>query len=861
MRLPASGGMGEVYRAALVTAIVAVSASLAALPGPTRQPVLGQIALPHSYYYRELYLPQLTSGPSGVSWTPDGKDLVYAMAGSLWRQKLESGIAQQLTDDPGADYQPDCSPDGKSVVFVRYDGRSMELMLLDLPSGKVSALTSNGAVNVEPRWSPDGRQLAYVSTEGTGHFLLHVADVRDARIVSARALTPDRRSAVGRYYYSAFDHSINPAWTKDGKELIFLSNREIAHGTGDIVRMAIDGSGGPRLVQHEETSWHARPDASPDGSRIVYSSYLGRQWQQLWLLPVSGGYPFPLTYGDYDNTSPRWSPDGRTIAFISNRSGNTALWLVNAFSGEQRPVQVRERRYRRPHRDFTLRVIDDAGHRLAARVSITDAQSRFYAPEDAWIHADDLIVPERQAVETRYFHMTGESRIALPLDDFAITVSHGPEYEVAHVEEHAGASDWSGTRTVTLKRLPMPPGAGTWWSGDLHVHMNYGGLYRNTSAHLAEQARAEDLNLVYNLIVNKEQRFPDIASFRTDRDPSSTDTLLILHGQEFHTSYWGHLALLNLTGHLLLPGYAGYPLTAATSPYPHNAAVAEMAHEQHGLVGYAHPFDEDIDPAKDAPLTNELPVDAALGKIDYYEAVGFSDHKATNAVWYRLLECGLRLPAGAGTDAMANYASLRGPVGLNRVYVPAAGPLTREAFLAATKNGRGTATNGAWLALKVGDSGPGDTVRLARGAHALAYRAMLSANFPVDHLEIVWNGKVAATLEPDKERRSADARGTLHVDRSGWLLLRAWNEGPQAEVLDIYPWATTSPIYVDVGNEPRRSRESAAYFLQWLDRIQSATEQSADYRTPAEREAVLQDVRRARAFYEQVLSSASAGHE
>ena len=45
--------------------------------------------------------------------------------------------------------------------------------------------------------------------------------------------------------------------------------------------------------------------------------------------------------------------------------------------------------------------------------------------------------------------------------------------------------------------------------------MNYGGLYRNTPAHLAEQGRAEDLNLIYDLVVNKEQRYPDIASFRT----------------------------------------------------------------------------------------------------------------------------------------------------------------------------------------------------------------------------------------------------------------------------------------------------------------------------------------------------------
>ena len=58
-------------RITLVTAVITASAALAGISGPVRQPVLGQIALPHNYYYRELYLPQLTSGPSFVSWTPD----------------------------------------------------------------------------------------------------------------------------------------------------------------------------------------------------------------------------------------------------------------------------------------------------------------------------------------------------------------------------------------------------------------------------------------------------------------------------------------------------------------------------------------------------------------------------------------------------------------------------------------------------------------------------------------------------------------------------------------------------------------------------------------------------------------------
>ena len=108
-------------------------------------------------------------------------------------------------------------------------------------------------------------------------------------------------------------------------------------------------------------------------------------------------------------------------------------------------------------------------------------------------------------------------------------------------------------------------------------------------------------------------------------------------------------------------------------------------------------------PLKDATLTHELPVDVALGKVDYIEVLGFSDHKSTAAVWYRLLNCGFRLPTAAGTDAMANFASLRGPVGLNRVYakVPK-GPLNIESWLSSLKQGHTFATNGPLLGFTLG---------------------------------------------------------------------------------------------------------------------------------------------------------------
>jgi tricorn protease-like protein len=106
-----------------------------------REPVLKQIDLPHPYYFREMYLPQLTTGPSAAAWLPDSRSLIYSMAGSLWRQELSSPRAEQLTTGPGYDYQPDCSGDGRWLVFARYDHDAIELWSLDLHDGRTQKMT------------------------------------------------------------------------------------------------------------------------------------------------------------------------------------------------------------------------------------------------------------------------------------------------------------------------------------------------------------------------------------------------------------------------------------------------------------------------------------------------------------------------------------------------------------------------------------------------------------------------------------------------------------------------------------------------------------------------------------------------
>src|SRR5207253_3783769 len=142
------------------------------------------------------------------------------------------------------------------------------LWALNLQTKQTHQLTSEGAVNLEPRFSPDGKRVVFVSTSYHGHFHVFVGDFRDGALSNIQRLTGENRSDLPRYYYSQFDHEISPAWSPDGSELIFVSNRGHIGGTVGFWRITAELGDEAHEIDYEEPTGTARPDFSLGGNRV-----------------------------------------------------------------------------------------------------------------------------------------------------------------------------------------------------------------------------------------------------------------------------------------------------------------------------------------------------------------------------------------------------------------------------------------------------------------------------------------------------------------------------------------------------------------------------------------------------------------
>jgi TolB protein len=140
-------------------------------------------------------------------------------------------------------------------------------------------------------------------------------------------------------------------------------------------------------------------------------------------------------------------------------------------------------------------------------------------------------------------------------------------------------------------------------------------------------------------------------------------------------------------------------------------------------------------------------------------------------------------------------------------------------------------------------------LHLAAGENKPKFKAWLRSFVPLDHLQIICNGKVINDLKLSADHQSSDSNGEIALSQSGWCLLRAWSEKAEHPILDQYPYATTSPIYITVAGSPAKSPDDAAYFVAWIDRLTEAARSHKDWNTEAEKETVLGQLQQAREIY------------
>src|SRR5690606_22864196 len=152
--------------------------------------------------------------------------------------------------------------------------------------------------------------------------------------------------------------------------------------------------------------------------------------------------------------------------------------------------------------------------------------------------------------------------------------------------------------------------------------------------------------------------------------------------------------------------------------------------DQGGAVSYAHPG---LSPVFDSASIKELPVDLALGHQTALDVLSNSDEAAAIRMWYRLLNCGFRVPISAGTDSFTNVTD-HYTAGGGRVYVEGGPRFDYPAWLDAFRKGRSFASNGPMVWLTVNGSVPGAEVRLD-GPGTVTVEATAASQVPVDGAE------------------------------------------------------------------------------------------------------------------------------
>jgi TolB protein len=246
-------------------------------------------------------------------------------------QGAAPALAYAITHALNYDASP--APDGQHLVYISVIAGHEQLFVAGVDGRRGVQVTFDASDHEDPAWSPDGQWIAYVLV-GAGHEVIHRMHPDGT---DAAALTP------------ADVPAIHPSWSRDSRRVLYCSDDDLnppKKNASDIFSIDVATRRIERLVTGGVNTY---PSLSPDGRQIVFRRMIGDMNSEVFVVDSNGEHARNLSNHPAFDGWPDWSPDGRRIAFASNRNANYQIFVMNADGSGVRLVANTEGRATAPH--------------------------------------------------------------------------------------------------------------------------------------------------------------------------------------------------------------------------------------------------------------------------------------------------------------------------------------------------------------------------------------------------------------------------------------------------------------------------------------------------------------------------------